>query len=255
MATKLLYLRMGGHVFPLRDGELALGRSSQCEVVLVDGRASRRHAVISVRDGIATITDLGSRNGVLVDGVRITGRTALLLGSRVTIGSTHLVVVDAPSASESASDEVARVRQRARDSAAETEPGDIFGGLITQCADSLDAGRVAEAEFSITNLLMSMQMGVEGGASMKPQLFELATELASLLAEHSGHHDWLDRAIELHRAAGRVVGASALRRIEAGDVRPDPEVLTHYVETVGARPLDLEERERLEQLGRLGQGH
>ncbi|NOY91918.1 MAG: FHA domain-containing protein [Deltaproteobacteria bacterium] len=255
MTPKPLYLRMGGHVFPLRDGEMALGRSSQCEVVLVDGRASRRHALIRIVEGHATIEDLQSRNGILVDGVRVSEPTALLLGSRITIGSTHLIVVDTAGTAADTAQDVARMRRRTRDSAAATEPGDIFGGLLDQCANDLDEGRVSDAEFSITNLLMSMQAGVEGGANIEPKLFELATELASLLAEQTGHHDWLDRALELHRAAGRVLGPSALRRIESGDVRPDPSVLAQYVKEVSARPLPLDARERLERLGRLSQGH
>lgn len=255
MLPKTLYLRMGGHIFPMRDGELALGRSSQCEVVLVDGQASRRHALIRVSDGQATIEDLGSRNGVLVDGMRVTEPMTLLLGSRITIGSTNLIVVDTPRTAEDAADEVARVRRRTRDSASATEPGDVFGGLLNQCVKDLDAGRVSDAEFSITNLLLSMQAGVERGANINPKFFELATSLASLLAEQTGDHDWLDRALQLHRAGGRVLGASALRRIEAGEVRPDPAVLAQYVEELSARPLALEERDRLERLSRLSQGH
>ena len=255
MSPKMLYLRMGGHIFPMRDGEIALGRSSQCEVVLVDGRASRRHALIRISGGQATIEDLGSRNGVLVDGMQVMEPMTLLLGSRITIGSTNLVVVDTPGTAGDTADDVARMRRKTRDSAAATEPGDVFGGLLNQCAKDLDAGRVSDAEFSITNLLMSLKAGVERGANIDPKFFELATELASLLAEQTGDHDWLDRAIELHRVGSRVLGPVALRRIEAGDVRPDPTVLAEYVEEVSARPLALEERERLERVSRLSQGH
>lgn len=45
-----------------------LGRDPSCDVVLDDGRVSRRHAELSLRPGHSSITDLGSKNGIAVDG-------------------------------------------------------------------------------------------------------------------------------------------------------------------------------------------
>jgi DNA-binding NtrC family response regulator len=51
---------------------LVVGRGSTCEIVLDDHAVSRQHARITHRDGAFHLEDLGSRNGVLVDGVRTT---------------------------------------------------------------------------------------------------------------------------------------------------------------------------------------
>lgn len=49
-------------------GEYLLGRDPVCDVVLDDARVSRRHARLRVTDESAAIEDLGSKNGLAVDG-------------------------------------------------------------------------------------------------------------------------------------------------------------------------------------------
>ena len=53
--------------YPLRYGDNLVGRDLDCDVVIKDQQASRRHARINVTD-VVTITDLGSKNGVVVGG-------------------------------------------------------------------------------------------------------------------------------------------------------------------------------------------
>jgi pSer/pThr/pTyr-binding forkhead associated (FHA) protein len=67
-----------------------IGRLPQCEVALADRGASRRHAQIRVKDGAATLTDLGSTNGTEVNGHSVQ-TAALDDGDRITIGTTVLV--------------------------------------------------------------------------------------------------------------------------------------------------------------------
>lgn len=68
---------------------VTIGRLPDCEVVLKDKAASRRHAQIRLKDGAATLTDLGSTNGTRVNGQVVQSR-ALEDGDRITIGSTVL---------------------------------------------------------------------------------------------------------------------------------------------------------------------
>jgi pSer/pThr/pTyr-binding forkhead associated (FHA) protein len=49
-------------------------------------RVSRKHARITVRGIAATLEDLGSRNGTVVDGVRIAAPVLLADGDEITIG-------------------------------------------------------------------------------------------------------------------------------------------------------------------------
>lgn len=45
-----------------------IGRAPDCDLPIDDSRLSRHHAVISEEDGVWSIVDLGSKNGVMVDG-------------------------------------------------------------------------------------------------------------------------------------------------------------------------------------------
>lgn len=76
-------------------GEFAIGRSSSCNLALADGLVSRRHAVIHVGPESVVVEDLGSRNGVAVNGVRITAPRRIAHMDRVYIGSQELVLIDA----------------------------------------------------------------------------------------------------------------------------------------------------------------
>ncbi len=66
-----------------------IGRFPECDVVIADKGASRRHAQIKQgRDGF-TLTDLGSTNGTRLNGQTIQSRE-LADGDRITIGSTSI---------------------------------------------------------------------------------------------------------------------------------------------------------------------
>ncbi len=73
----------------LRGEHLVLGRSRDCDMVLSDPNVSRRHAELR-RDGEGwSIVDLGSTNGVKVNGRRV-DEAVLEDGDRITLGLTEL---------------------------------------------------------------------------------------------------------------------------------------------------------------------
>ncbi len=65
-----------------------VGRSRECDVVLADTGISRQHAQIRPGGAGWEIEDLGSTNGVLVNGTPVTGRQALRSGDLIEFGST-----------------------------------------------------------------------------------------------------------------------------------------------------------------------
>ncbi|GAC1305074.1 MAG: DUF3662 and FHA domain-containing protein [Vulcanimicrobiaceae bacterium] len=80
----------------LLGARLSIGRDPACDLVLVDPRVSRRHCTIEpVERGLA-FRDLGSSNGITLNGVRRT-TGALALGDVLGIGDCELVVEGAPS--------------------------------------------------------------------------------------------------------------------------------------------------------------
>ncbi len=74
------------------DGTLlTIGRAADNGLVLRNSRVSRHHARLRARHGMLVLTDLGSSNGVLVNGVSVV-EVALGVGDRIEIGDTVLVV-------------------------------------------------------------------------------------------------------------------------------------------------------------------
>jgi adenylate cyclase len=73
----------------LGAGATVIGRAPTCDVVVNDSSVSRRHAQLSVLDGMCTVVDLGSRNGTYVNGQQIDS-AQLNDGDRVVLGQFPL---------------------------------------------------------------------------------------------------------------------------------------------------------------------
>jgi pSer/pThr/pTyr-binding forkhead associated (FHA) protein len=80
-----------GRRFRLYPGENIIGREN-CDILLMEGTVSRRHAKIIVEAGSVTIIDLGSTNGTKVDGNRIEPNQPFLLpaGATISCGNAKL---------------------------------------------------------------------------------------------------------------------------------------------------------------------
>jgi DNA-binding winged helix-turn-helix (wHTH) protein len=79
-----------GQRMPLSDGDYIAGRGAECSLIIDAETVSRRHARITVQPGAVTVEDLGSTNGVRVNGKRISAPTRLTDGSEVALGSAKL---------------------------------------------------------------------------------------------------------------------------------------------------------------------
>ncbi|MDR1768500.1 MAG: FHA domain-containing protein, partial [Propionibacteriaceae bacterium] len=80
---------------PLVAPGLTIGRGNDVDLQINDPGISRQHARISVDDdGRVMIEDLGSTNGISVDGRKVQA-APLALGSNLTIGNTHARIVSA----------------------------------------------------------------------------------------------------------------------------------------------------------------
>ncbi|MBK8460991.1 MAG: DUF3662 and FHA domain-containing protein [Micropruina sp.] len=90
-----LVLEVNGVRHPLNPPGVVIGRGTEADLRINDPGISRRHAKIEVSDGgsqpIITIEDLGSTNGILVNGQRVRQAT-LSVGSRIEIGSTRMSI-------------------------------------------------------------------------------------------------------------------------------------------------------------------
>ena len=81
-----------GAAVVLDQPEVLLGRDPHAAAVLDgDGFVSGRHAMVRLRGGSPTVTDLGSTNGTYVNGDRIAAETALHEGDELAVGSTRMI--------------------------------------------------------------------------------------------------------------------------------------------------------------------
>lgn len=84
-----------GSVFPIGKPRMYLGRGANMDVQVKDAEASRRHAMLEVRDEEATVVDLGSTNGTFVSGQRIE-RATLVNQGEFSLGSTTFMFIVTP---------------------------------------------------------------------------------------------------------------------------------------------------------------
>ncbi|MEM6296455.1 MAG: FHA domain-containing protein [Myxococcota bacterium] len=73
-------------IYVLESESTVFGRAATADVQVLDQRVSRQHARLQLRDGTATIEDLRSHNGTLVNGEPIAQRQTLRPGDRLCIG-------------------------------------------------------------------------------------------------------------------------------------------------------------------------
>jgi len=88
-------IEVNGMRHPLRPPGIVIGRGSEADLRINDPGISRQHAQIAISIGdqgtIVAIRDLGSTNGVILDGQRI--ETARVLdGSQIKLGNTSIVI-------------------------------------------------------------------------------------------------------------------------------------------------------------------
>jgi pSer/pThr/pTyr-binding forkhead associated (FHA) protein len=82
----------GGDAIALRRHKLLVGRHESCDVVLRVGTISGQHCQLEWTDEGWLVRDLGSRNGIKVDGVRCEARL-LTTGSTLSIAGVRFQVV------------------------------------------------------------------------------------------------------------------------------------------------------------------
>lgn len=91
-----LVLEVNGVRHPLMPPGFTIGRGTEADLRINDPGVSRKHARINVSENadgelLISIGDLGSTNGVIVNGQRVT-HSPLEDGSRIEMGSTRMLV-------------------------------------------------------------------------------------------------------------------------------------------------------------------
>lgn len=84
------WVQVGDLTYALSRATTRIGRGTDTDLRIDDPGISRNHAELRRSGGDVTVVDVGSTNGVLVDGEQV-AQARLRDGSRITLGSTTLV--------------------------------------------------------------------------------------------------------------------------------------------------------------------
>jgi hypothetical protein len=91
--------RLTGRVFPVAKprnsarGPITVGRTSENDIAIPEYSVSRRHCIIARVEPEYRLTDMGSKNGTIVDGVRLAPQKPLRLRGGETISLGRLMLV------------------------------------------------------------------------------------------------------------------------------------------------------------------
>ena len=96
----------------------------ECKLRPNSDMVSRRHCMISVAEGRATIRDLGSRNGTIVNGEKISGEHELRTGDKIKIGPLEFEVHLSTSVSGKKKPKVHNVQEAAARTVEAAKPRD-----------------------------------------------------------------------------------------------------------------------------------
>jgi len=84
-----------GKTFPLNKPEMVIGRDLTVDIVVNDVEVSRKHAHLIAQQGGYLLEDLGSTNGTVVNGLRLTSPYLLHPGEQIMLGEHVTLVFEA----------------------------------------------------------------------------------------------------------------------------------------------------------------
>jgi len=170
-----------------------VGRDPRCAIEMSDPLVSRRHARLWVEDGSLFVEDLGSRNGVSVNGLRIQRPTHLLPGDAVLIGDEEIRVARDQPRGELTTTQKQIVTQKS-----------LSIGVVADLAVKAFAlGRNDEAERLLSTPLAQLVSDARDGGATDEATWLRATSLALRLLTTTRRGRWLDWLVEAYGLLGR----------------------------------------------------
>ena len=240
-------LRYKHHDIELSEGKFGIGRAATSQLSLDDPLVSRHHAQLTVEGDLVTIEDLGSRNGVKVNGALIHGRYTVQDKDHIVIGGQELRYL---ARRENIGDTLIQPS---------TQRVPTFGLLGILADKAFALGRADEAERLLTELLEQVLTDLEAGREVKGELFERSADYAMKLASATGNWRWVEYLFRVFGTVRRPCPAgivdelySLVRRVERvnlGALRTYIDVLRENSGTMG--PAERFLVSRLEGLERL----
>ena len=233
--------------FDLGGVEVTLGRSPECHISIEDPLVSRQHARIDLRVEPPILHDLGSRNGVRLNGEKIVSQRPLQDGDRIRLGTQELVfyVVEAsrkkrvakttgfmamcgscstpyPEQSPQCPHCGAWPREEETISGLAVEPKrswtfQLLGEVIEK---ALESNRGADADRIMRRVASEVDERLAAGESLDPEHVDLLASFALRLCRLSEGADWVRWALGVHQRQGLFVSPGFVQGLETGPTSP-----------------------------------
>ncbi|HVY48187.1 MAG TPA: FHA domain-containing protein [Minicystis sp.] len=231
MPVRLRYL---AHDLEVPSGQFVIGRTPDCQLSLDDPLVSRRHALLVVQQGGVFVEDLGSRNGVFVNGTKIGKVARLKDGDVIKIGGQEMTLhgvdegagsappltpqhhrtktmqdlqvflppadvaiedAEAPISDEESMTVVTASPLAAQNPDRRINALSLIGGLADK---ALALGRADEAERILSRTLLDLRQKAELGDHPSAEVAERAAAYAARLAGATGKGSWVDYVFGLY---------------------------------------------------------
>jgi hypothetical protein len=251
---KVAALRYQERELYLSPGRYVIGRAPTSDIVLRTRLASRQHACLTIGNDACTIEDLGSANGVGVNGKRIAGPCTLSPGDRITIAHEELEFRDfgyAHDMSRSTVEEetvhvpvkeepVLESGTYGNDSTVQHDGFELAGSMAQR---ALASHRLQDAVDILRYRLARVLDTVKRGQPVPLRVRDAAVDYACKLAIATHDKRWAEYVLELliaQSAPCPEAHTSAMRQaIEAvGDL--DAELLERYARSLRMLPSSLD---------------
>jgi len=258
--------------------EVVLGRGTDCHITLEDPLVSRRHARILLRDGMAQVEDLGSRNGIRVNGRRVKQPWDLANGDRIRIGTQELIFSISARGEQRAtrstgcmrlcgacSTPFPEVSPRCPHCGEEADeptltgeievPGHNFGfDLLAQILDrAIETGRAKEAERILRRGRAEIDERLSAGTQLDEAQLDRVAGVAVRISSLANNAEWAAWALGLQQQHRLLPSAATIDRIEAAlpELPALHGVLLAFLSWAEGAGLERLSRSRFERLSRL----
>jgi hypothetical protein len=184
-------LRHGPREISLPLGRFVIGRSESCELPLDVPLVSRQHAALEVDHDGVTAEDLGSRNGIRVNGERIEKSKKLVPGDVLLVGQSSFTIAIGREA----------ITDTIQQAASQRLPAFGLIGILGEKAIALGRGDEAERLLGpqIELLMEELAEGKRPDVASIEQACSFSLQLAGLV----GTGKWIDAVFRIHRLLRR----------------------------------------------------
>jgi hypothetical protein len=238
--------------FDLTGSEVVIGRSSECQITIEDPLISRKHARLVIDENHARVSDLGSRNGVRVNGRLVKGEQTLADGDRIRLGTQELLFTivgraeraprptgymklchacgtpypeGAPSCPHCGAPALAD-EDTMSGAVAEPKRGWTFQLLGEVIERALASGRAVEAERLMRKAAKEIDERLATGERLDGAHTSMIAAFAIRLAKLVGGSEWIAWAIALHRRQSIMLSDEVIDRLDELDGSAFPDLHT-----------------------------